>query len=64
MIKAKHDQEIEDFIFFIEQSLSLLAIEKYEDFPAMYDSSRISREGLLLAQQPLPYFRTIKDTYL
>ena len=49
MIKARHSQVIEDFIFFIEQTLSLLAEEKYDDFLAMYDSSRISREGLLLA---------------
>ena len=49
MIKAGHSQETEDLILFIEQTLSLLAEEKYDDFLAMYDSSRMSREELLLA---------------
>ena len=59
MIKARHSQEIEDFIFFIEQTLSLLAEEKYDDFLAMYDSSRISGEGLLLALRYLDEDRPI-----
>lgn len=58
MIKARHSREIEDFIFFIEQTLSLLAEEKYDDFLAMYDSSRIS-EGLLLALRYLDDSRPI-----
>ncbi len=33
--------------------MSLLAEEKYDDFLAMYDSSRISRDGLILALQYL-----------
>ena len=59
MIKARYSQEIEDFIFFIEQTLSLLAEEKYDDFLAMYDSSRISGEGLLLALRYLDEDRPI-----
>lgn len=59
MIKARPSRETEDFIFFIEQTLSLLAEEKYDDFLAMYDSSRISREGLLLALRYLDDSRPI-----
>lgn len=49
MVKIKHRQEKEGIVSFIEHTLSLLAEEKYDDFLAMYDSSRISRDGLLLA---------------
>jgi len=59
MIKVRNSHEIEDFILFIEQSLSLLAEEKYDDFLAMYDSSRISKEGLLLALRYLDDSRPI-----
>lgn len=59
MIKVRPGRETEDFIFFIEQTLSLLAEEKYDDFFAMYDSSRISREGLLLALRYLDDSRPI-----
>lgn len=53
MVKINHEQIKEEFVSFIEHTLSLLAEEKYDDFLAMYDSSRISRDGLLLA---LRYF--------
>jgi len=59
MIKVRSGHETEDFISFIEQSLSLLAAEKYDDFLAAYDSSRISREGLLLALRYLDESRPI-----
>lgn len=59
MIKTRPGRETEDFIFFIEQTLSLLAEEKYDDFLAMYDSSRISREGLPLALRYLDDSRPI-----
>lgn len=49
MVKIKHGQEKAEIVSFIERTLSLLAEEKYNDFLAMYDSSRISRDGLLLA---------------
>ena len=49
MIKVKIGQETNDLILFIEKSLSLLAQEKYDDFLSMYDTSRVSKEGLLLA---------------
>lgn len=59
MIKVRPGRETEDFIFFVEQTLSLLSEEKYDDFLAMYDSSRISREGLLLALRYLDDSRPI-----
>ena len=49
MIKVKIGQETNDLILFIEKSLLLLAQEKYDDFLSMYDTSRVSKEGLLLA---------------
>lgn len=49
MIKLSQRQAREEMISFAEHTLSLLSEEKYDDFLAMYDSSRISGEGLLLA---------------
>lgn len=49
MVKLNTDKKKEGIVSFIEHTLSLLAEERYDDFLAMYDSSRISRDGLLLA---------------
>lgn len=36
------------FVHFIERILAVLAEERYDDFIAMYASSRISKYGLIL----------------
>lgn len=49
MIQVELGQEERGFVSFIENTLSKLAEEKYDIFLSMFDSSRISEDGLILA---------------
>lgn len=59
MIHTSPGQEQQEFIFFIENALSKLAQDKYSDFLNMFDISRISYEGLILALKYLDEDREI-----
>ena len=49
MIKVEMGREEEGFISYIEKTISKLAKEAYDAFLGMFDNSRISRDGLILA---------------
>lgn len=49
MIQVEMGREKEGFISYVEKSLSQLAAEEYDIFLNMFDHSRISRDGLILA---------------
>ncbi|MCM1254282.1 MAG: hypothetical protein NC321_15800 [Clostridium sp.] len=49
MIYAEKGKEQDCFIDFIEKALGILAKEKYSDFLAIFDSSRISTEQELIS---------------
>lgn len=59
MIHTLPGQEQQEFISFIENALSKLAQDKYSDFLNMFDISRISYEGLILALKYLDEDREI-----
>lgn len=46
MIQVKTGQEEKEFISYIEKALSKLAKEEYVAFLDMFDSSRVSNDGL------------------
>lgn len=49
MIYAEEGKEQERFIDFAENALGILAREKYSDFLAVFDSSRLTEQDLYLA---------------
>lgn len=49
MIYAEEGKEQERFIDFAENALGILAKEKYSDFLAVFDSSRLTEQDLYLA---------------
>lgn len=49
MIQVRIGQEEKEFISYIEKALSKLAKEEYTAFLDMFDSSRVSNDGLILA---------------
>lgn len=49
MIQVEMGHEEEGFISYVEKSLSQLAKEEYDIFLNMFDHSRISGDGLILA---------------
>lgn len=49
MIQVKIGQEEKEFISYMEEALSKLAKEEYAAFLDMFDSSRVSNDGLILA---------------
>lgn len=49
MIQVRIGQEEKEFISYVEKALSKLAIEEYATFLGMFDSSRVSIDGLILA---------------
>lgn len=49
MIYAEEGKEQEKFIDFAENALGILAREKYSDFLAVFDSSRLTEQDLYLA---------------
>lgn len=53
MIQAEAGQEEKEFISYIETALAKLAEEDYDAFLRMFDSSRMSRDELMLALQYL-----------
>ena len=60
MIYAEKGKEQECFIDFVEKSLGILAQEKYRDFLAVFDSSRIlTEEDLISALQYLDETRPV-----
>lgn len=59
MIQVCHGQEENDFLSFINNALSTLAEEKYDVFLDMFDNSRISRDGLILALRYLDENRPV-----
>lgn len=59
MIQVRIGQEEKEFISHIEKSLSKLAKEEYTAFLDMFDSSRVSDDGLILALRYLNEDRPI-----
>lgn len=60
MIYTEKGKEQECFIDFVEKALEILAQEKYHDFLAVFDSSRIStEEDLISALQYLDETRPV-----
>lgn len=59
MIQVRKGQEEKEFIFYIEKALSKLAKEEYAAFLDMFDSSRVTNEGLILALRYLNEDRPI-----
>ena len=60
MIYAEKGKEQECFIDFVEKALGILAQEKYHDFLAVFDSSRIlTEEDLISALQYLDKTRPV-----
>lgn len=59
MIKVETGREEEGFISYIEKTISKLAKEAYDAFLGMFDNSRISRDGLILALKYLDEERSI-----
>lgn len=60
MIYAEKGKEQECFIDFVEKALGILAQEKYRDFLAVFDSSRIlTEEDLISALQYLDETRPV-----
>ena len=49
MIQVSVGQEEKEFISFIEKALSELAKEEYDAYFDMFDSSRVTNDGLILA---------------
>lgn len=49
MIQVRIGQEEKEFISYLEKALSKLAKEEYAAFLDMFDSSRVSNDGLILA---------------
>lgn len=49
MIQVGIGQEEKEFISYVERALSKLAKEEYAAFLVMFDSSRVSIDGLILA---------------
>ena len=60
MIYAEKGKEQECFIDFVEKALGILAQEKYHDFLAVFDNSRIlTEEDLISALQYLDETRPV-----
>ena len=59
MIQVRIGQEEKEFISHIEKALSKLAKEEYTAFLDMFDSSRVSDDGLILALRYLNEDRPI-----
>lgn len=59
MIYTECRKEQDSFIVFIEGALGILAKEDYTSFLALFDSSRITVEGLVLALRYLDESRPI-----
>ena len=60
MIYAEKGKEQECFIDFVEKALGILAQEKYRDFLAVFDNSRIlTEEDLISALQYLDETRPV-----
>ena len=49
MIYAEKGKEQDSFIDFAEKALGKLSEEKYSDFLAMFDSSRLTEQDLIFA---------------
>ena len=49
MLHVRTGHEEKDFTCYIEKALSILAKEEYAAFLDMFDSSRVSNDGLILA---------------
>lgn len=49
MIYAEKGKEQDSFIDFVEKALGKLSEEKYSDFLAMFDSSRLTEQDLIFA---------------
>ena len=49
MLQVMTGHEEKDFTCYIEKALSILAKEEYAAFLDMFDSSRVSNDGLILA---------------
>ncbi len=61
MIYAEEGKEQERFIDFAENALGILARERYSDFLAVFDSSRLTEQDLCLALRYLDETRpTVK----
>lgn len=59
MIYAEKGKEQECFVDFVEKALGILAQEKYHDFLAVFDNSRILTEDLISALQYLDETRPV-----
>ena len=59
MIYAKNGKEQDGFIAFIEYALGILAKEDYAFFLSLFDSSRMTVEGLTLALRYLDETRPV-----
>lgn len=57
MIYVEKGKEQEEFITFIEQALAVLSCEDYTSFLTLFDSSRVTEQGLILA------LRYLDDTW-
>lgn len=59
MIYAEEGKERDSFIEFAEKALGVLAKEEYNNFLAMFDSSRLTVQDLILALKYLDDTRTV-----
>lgn len=59
MIRVEDGQEEKEFVSYIERALSKLAEEEYGAFLSMFDSSRMSRDELILALKYLDEDRAV-----
>ncbi len=59
MIYAEAGKEQDNFIDFVEEALGILSEEKYSDFLAMFDSSQLTEQDLILALKYLDDTRPV-----
>ncbi len=59
MIYTEEGKEQDSFIDFVEKALGILSEEKYSEFLAMFDSSRLEEQDLILALRYLDDTRPV-----
>lgn len=59
MIQIKESNEKETFVAYIEQALKSLSHEDYDAFLALFDTSRLSKDDLILALRYLDETRSV-----
>lgn len=59
MIQIKESNEKETFVAYIEQALKSLSHEDYDAFLALFDTSRLSKDDLILALRYLDETRPV-----